>query len=117
MRGGDRRSNPSGKCSQERLTRGTVSSDTRRAAHPSGCARVRCWRWSFGNKIPISRVHGYDIPEQDLLVLISLNRLFLSGVKRERQVPPKPGNLLQGGNILISNGKELVDNFAVELNL
>ena len=35
------RSNPSGKCSQERLTRGTVTSTMRRAAHPSGCAR-RC---------------------------------------------------------------------------
>ena len=33
------RSNPSGKCSQERLTRGTVTSTMRRAAHPSGCAR------------------------------------------------------------------------------
>ena len=33
------RSNPSGKCSQERLTRGTVISTMRRAAHPSGCAR------------------------------------------------------------------------------
>jgi len=33
------RSNPSGKCSQERLTRGTVTSAMRRAAHPSGCAR------------------------------------------------------------------------------
>jgi len=33
------RSNPSGKCSQERLTRGTVSSTMRRAAHPSGGAR------------------------------------------------------------------------------
>ena len=31
--------NPSGKCSQERLTRGTVTSTMRRAAHPSGCAR------------------------------------------------------------------------------
>ena len=29
------RSNPSGKCSQERLTRGTVTSTMRRAAHPS----------------------------------------------------------------------------------
>ena len=28
-----------GKCSQERLTRGTVTSTTRRAAHVSGCAR------------------------------------------------------------------------------
>ena len=33
--GGD----PSGKRSQERLTRGTVTSTMRRAAHPSGCAR------------------------------------------------------------------------------
>ena len=33
------RSHPSGKCSQERLTRGTVTSTMRRAAHPSGCAR------------------------------------------------------------------------------
>jgi len=33
------RSNPSGKCLQERLTRGTVTSTMRRAAHPSGCAR------------------------------------------------------------------------------
>ena len=33
------RSNPSGKCSQERLTRGLVTSTMRRAAHPSGCAR------------------------------------------------------------------------------
>ena len=33
------RSNPSDKCSQERLTRGTVTSTIRRAAHPSGCAR------------------------------------------------------------------------------
>ena len=33
------RSNPSGKCSQQRLTRGTVTSTMRRAAHPSGCAR------------------------------------------------------------------------------
>ena len=31
--------NPSRKCSQERLTRGTVSSTMRRAAHPSICAR------------------------------------------------------------------------------
>ena len=31
--------NPSGKCSQERLTRGTVTSTMRRAAHPSGWAR------------------------------------------------------------------------------
>ena len=33
------RSNPSGKCSQERLTRGTVTSTMRRAVHPFGCAR------------------------------------------------------------------------------
>ena len=33
------RSNPSGKCSRERLTRGTVISTMRRAAHPSGSAR------------------------------------------------------------------------------
>ena len=33
------RSNPSGKCSQERLSRGTVTSTMRKAAHPSGCAR------------------------------------------------------------------------------
>ena len=33
------RSNPSGKCSQERLTRGTVTSTMRKAAHPPGCAR------------------------------------------------------------------------------
>jgi len=33
------RSNPPGKRSQERLTRGTVASTMRRAAHPSGCAR------------------------------------------------------------------------------
>ena len=39
-------------CSQERLTRGTVTSTMRKAAHPSG--RARCWRWSFSNKIPIS---------------------------------------------------------------
>ena len=32
-------SNPSGKCSPERLTRGTVTSTIRRAANPSGCAR------------------------------------------------------------------------------
>ena len=31
--------NPSKKCSQERLTRGTVTSTMRRALHPSGCAR------------------------------------------------------------------------------
>ena len=36
------RSNPSGKCSQERLTRGTVTSTMRRAAHPSGCAGAGC---------------------------------------------------------------------------
>ena len=34
------RSKTSGKCSQERLTRGTVTSTMLRAAHPSGC--VRC---------------------------------------------------------------------------
>ena len=33
------KSNPSGRFSQERLTRGTVTSTTRRAAHPSGWAR------------------------------------------------------------------------------
>ena len=33
------RSTPFGKCSQERLTRGTVTSTMRKAAHPSGCAR------------------------------------------------------------------------------
>ena len=33
------RSNPSGKCSQERLKRGTVPSTVRRAANASGCAR------------------------------------------------------------------------------
>ena len=33
------RSNPYGKCSQERLTRGTITSTMHRAAHPSGCAR------------------------------------------------------------------------------
>jgi len=33
------RSNPSGKCSQERLARGTVTSTMRKAAYPSGCAR------------------------------------------------------------------------------
>ena len=33
------RSNQSGKCSQARLTRGTVTSTVRRAAHPSGGAR------------------------------------------------------------------------------
>ena len=33
------RSNPSGKCSQERLTRGTITSTMCRAAHSSGCAR------------------------------------------------------------------------------
>jgi len=34
-----RRSNPSGKFSHERWTRGTVTSTIRRAAHPPGCAR------------------------------------------------------------------------------
>ena len=29
-----------GKCAQERLTWGTVTSTMRRAAHPSGCARL-----------------------------------------------------------------------------
>ena len=55
--GSDRRrwrSNPSGKCSQERLTRGTVTSTMRRAE--GWMCKVRCWRWLFGNKIPISRV-------------------------------------------------------------
>ena len=33
------RSNPSGKFSQEQLTRGTVTGTMRGAAHPSGCAR------------------------------------------------------------------------------
>ena len=33
------RSNPSGECSQERLTLGTVTSTRRRAAHPSGRAK------------------------------------------------------------------------------
>ena len=33
------RSHPSGRFSQERLTRGTVTSAMRWAAHPSGCAR------------------------------------------------------------------------------
>ena len=33
------RSNPSGKSSRERLTRGTVNGTMRRAAHPSGCAK------------------------------------------------------------------------------
>ena len=33
------RSNPSGKCSQERLKRGTVTSTMRRPEHPSGCAK------------------------------------------------------------------------------
>jgi len=33
------RSIPSGKCSQGRLTWGTLTSTMRRAAHPSGCAR------------------------------------------------------------------------------
>ena len=33
------KSNPSGKYSQERLTRGTVTTTMRRAEHPSGCAR------------------------------------------------------------------------------
>ena len=33
------RSGKTGKCSQERLTRGTVTSTMRRAAHPSGCAK------------------------------------------------------------------------------
>ena len=33
------RANPSRKCSQERLTRGIVTSAMRRAAHPPGCAR------------------------------------------------------------------------------
>ena len=34
-----RGSNPLGKCSPERLTRGTVTSTMRKAAHPPGCAR------------------------------------------------------------------------------
>ena len=38
-RSGRWRSNLSGKCSQERLTRGTVTITMRRAAHPSGCER------------------------------------------------------------------------------
>jgi hypothetical protein len=33
------RSNSSGKCSRERLTRGAVTSTMRRTAHPYGCAR------------------------------------------------------------------------------
>ena len=33
------RSNPSGKCTQERLKQGTVTRKLRRAAHPSECAR------------------------------------------------------------------------------
>jgi len=36
------RSNPSGKCSQERLTRGTVISTMRRAARPSGRGGAGC---------------------------------------------------------------------------
>jgi len=34
-----RRSNPSGKCSQERLTWGTVTSTMRKATNPPGCVR------------------------------------------------------------------------------
>ena len=41
------RSNPSGKCSQERQTRGTVTSTMRRAAHPSGRAMVK----TVGNRV------------------------------------------------------------------
>ena len=39
QRGRRRGSNPSGKCSQERLTRGRVTRTMRREAYPYGCAR------------------------------------------------------------------------------
>ena len=50
--------NPSEKCWQDRLTRGTVTCTMRRAAHPSGCARCGAGAVFFGNKIPISLCSG-----------------------------------------------------------
>ena len=64
---------PSGKYSQERLTRGTVTSTMRRAAHPSGCAR--CGSPSAGRPSVIRRgKHGgrgayrYPLPAARVLV-------------------------------------------------
>ena len=55
-----RRSNPSGKGSQERLTRGTVASTICRAAHPSGCARcVAGAGCSAKENQPLKRVPGF----------------------------------------------------------
>jgi len=54
------RSNPSGKCSQDRLTRGTVTSTMRRAAHPSECARcgagVGCSAIKYQSLYPVQRL-------------------------------------------------------------
>ena len=52
------RSNPSGKCSQERLTRGTVTRTMRRAAKASGCAR--CGAGSVAPP-PLSRSHTHSL--------------------------------------------------------
>ena len=52
------RPNPSGKCSQERLTRGTVTSTMRRAAHPSGCARCGAGAGCSAIKYQSPLVHG-----------------------------------------------------------
>ena len=49
-----RRSNSSGKSSQERLTRSTVISTYASDERVIGACEVRCWRWLFGNDIPIS---------------------------------------------------------------
>jgi len=58
------RSNPSGKCSQERLTRGTITSTMHRAAHLSGCARCGAGagcsaiKYQFLRSFPWSRGEG-----------------------------------------------------------
>ena len=50
------RSNPSGKCSQARLTRSKVTSAMRNGSTSSLMCKVRCWRCFLGSKIAISLI-------------------------------------------------------------
>ena len=62
------RSNPSGKCPPKWLTRATVTSTMRRAAHPSGCARCGAgagcsaiqYQSTTGASNPLSNVQGVN---------------------------------------------------------
>ena len=79
--------NPSQKCSQERLARGTVTSAMCRAAHPSGCAR--CGAGAGCSSKLYARLQGHLFYEK----LQGYLSHKIPGVPLSQEIAPTPGEL------------------------